>query len=193
MSLTQGVSGYTGAQDASISNLYYSSSSNPTGTVYKSNDTLYVYALDYTTKALLKFDVSHIPSSATVTAASLDVTFESWSNPQTVIAAFLKTAWNPTSAAFGWTQSGSGAAWGAPGLSGADLLGSTFMIGSINASGYQRRNIGLDTSTVQAWVSSSTANQGLLLVNSDAGKVLRIFSSEAANPAQRPTLNITFL
>jgi hypothetical protein len=192
LSFTQGVSGYAGAQDGSISNLNYSASSNPTGTAYKSNDTLYVYALDYTTKALLKFDISQVPSTARVTAASLDVTFESWSNPQTVLGSYVETPWSLAASAFGWTQGGSGSAWGTPGIGPSDLLAPTFAIAGINASGYQRRTIGLDTATVQSWVGSAAANQGVLLVNQDAGKVLRIFSSEASNSAYRPTLKVTF-
>jgi hypothetical protein len=192
LSFTQGVSGYSGAEDGSISNLNYSASSNPTGTAYKSSDMLYVYALDYTTKALLKFDVSRVPSTARVTAASLDVTFESWVSAQTVLGSYVKTPWSLAAAAFGWTQGGSGTPWTTPGTGAGDLLGPTFTIAGINASGYQRRSIGLDTATVQEWVRSAAANQGLLLVNQGAGKVLRVYSNEASNAAHRPTLNVTF-
>jgi hypothetical protein len=192
LSFTQGVSGYAGAEDGSISNLNYSASSNPTGTAYKTSDMLYVYALDYTTKALLKFDVSQIPSTARVTAASLDVTFESWVSAQTVVGSYVKTPWSLAAAAFGWTQSGSGTPWTTPGTGPGDLLGPTFTIAGINASGYQRRSISLDSTTVQEWVRSAAANQGLLLVNQDAGKVLRVYSNEASNAAHRPTLSVTF-
>jgi hypothetical protein len=53
--------------------------------------------------------------------------------------------------------------------------------------------VALDPASVQRWVRDGAANQGLVLANRDAGKVLRIFSSEAGNVAQRPSLSITYL
>jgi hypothetical protein len=52
--------------------------------------------------------------------------------------------------------------------------------------------VALDAASVQSWVQSASANQGLVLANRDAGKVLRIDSSEAADPARRPTLTVTY-
>jgi hypothetical protein len=192
LTFTQGVNGYSGVQDASISNLSYSSSSNPGGTLYKTNDMLYCYTLDYTTKGLIRFDVSAIPASATVTSAKLDVTFESWVGPQTLNGNFLKTPWSYTSSTLGWTSGGAGYAWTTPGVGPADTQGPAFQFAAIGSTGYQRKSVTLDVASVQAWVRSSSANQGLLLANADVSKVLRVFSSEAANLAQRPTLSVTF-
>jgi hypothetical protein len=194
LTLTQGVNGYGGVTDASISNLYYSAASNPTGAVYKTNDMLYVYGLDYLTKAVIKFDVSAIPSTATVTAASLAVTFESWTGPQTLLGGFLSKAWSYSAASFGWSSTGAGTNWSVPGIGAADTQGGpAFMIFGIDASGYQRKSVALDPASVQRWVRDAAANQGLVLMNQDAGKVLRIFSSDAGNVAQRPSLSITYL
>jgi hypothetical protein len=186
------VNGYSGVADASISDLYYSSSSNPTGTTFKTNDTLYVYALDYTTKALLKFDVSPIPPTAGVLTATLDVTIESWIGPQTVAGSFITTPWSYAGANFGWTNTGAGSVWSYPGLGLADVHGPVFEFSGITASGYQRKSVALDAASVQSWVRSRAANQGVILINREPNKVLRIFSSEAANPAQRPTLSVTY-
>jgi hypothetical protein len=41
-------------------------------------------------------------------------------------------------------------------------------------------------------VSFPLDNQGLVLANRDAGKILRIYSSDAADASQRPTLEVTF-
>jgi hypothetical protein len=189
---TQGVNGYSGVQDASISNLGYSSASNPAGTLYKTNDMLYAYTLDYTTKGLIRFDVSALPTSATVTAAKLDVTFESWVGPQTLNGNFLKTPWSYTSTSLGWTNGGAGSAWTTPGIGAADTQGPMFQFLAIGSAGYQRKSVPLDLAGVQAWVRDAAANQGLVLANADVNKVLRICSSEAVNAAQRPTLTVTF-
>jgi hypothetical protein len=192
ITLTQGVNGYNGVTDASIASLNYSSSSNPTGTVYKTNDMLYTYALDYTAKALVRFDVSQIPSAASVVSAKLDVTFESWVGPQVLLGNFLKTPWSYSASSLGWSSGGSGTAWTTPGIGSGDFQGTSFSFSNIDASGYQRRSVALDPTTVQAWVKSAAANQGLVLANRDTGKVLRIFSSEAADATKRPSLTVTY-
>lgn len=192
VTLTQGVKGYAGVTDASIANLNYSSSSNPTGTVYRTNDMLYAYALDYTAKALLRFDVSQIPATASVVSAKLDLTVESWVSPQALVGNFLKTPWTYSASAFGWQSGGSGTAWSSPGIGTGDVRGPSFSFLNIDASGYQRRSVALDAASVQAWVESPSANQGIVLANRDPSKVLRIFSSEAADATKRPTLTVSY-
>jgi len=191
ITLTQGVNGYTGVTDASIANLNYSASSNPTGTVYKTNDVLYTYALDYTAKALIRFDLSQIPTSASVLSAKLDMTFESWVSPQELLGNFLKTPWSYSASSFGWSSTGS-SAWSTPGIGSGDVNGPAFSFVNIDASGYQRRSVTLDAASVQAWVRSASANQGVVLANRDSGKVLRIYSSEAADATKRPSLTLTY-
>jgi hypothetical protein len=192
VTLTQGVNGYAGVTDASIASLNYSASANPTGTVYKTNDVLYTYGLDYTAKALIRFDVSQIPTTASVLSAKLDITFESWVGPQALLGNFLKTPWSLAASNFGWSHGGSGSAWTTPGIGSGDLQGTGFSFSNIDASGYQRRSVSLDPATVQAWVSSASANQGLVFANRDSGKVLRLFSSETTDPAKRPSLTVTY-
>jgi hypothetical protein len=46
---------------------------------------------------------------------------------------------------------------------------------------------------VQRWISDGAANHGIVLTNEGAGQVLRIYSSENGNAAQRPTLSVTYL
>jgi hypothetical protein len=191
VTFTQGASGYSGVQDASISDLYYSSS-NPTGAVFKTNDMLYAYSLEYTTKSLIRFDVSQIPTTATVTSAELAVTIESWINAQSLSGDFLKTPWSYGTSAFGWSNGGSGQAWTAAGTGKGDVLGRGFVLSGLTGSGYQRRAVALDPAGVQTWVRNPASNQGLLLTNPSAGKVLRLYSSDASNVANRPTLSITY-
>jgi hypothetical protein len=192
ITLTQGVNGYAGASDTSIANLNYSAASNPIGTVYTNNDVLYTYTLDYTVKGLIRFDLSQIPTTASILSAKLDMTFESWVSPQALSGNFLTTPWSDSAQGFGWTSGGVGSNWSVPGIGSADVHGPTFSFADIDASGYQRRSVSLDTASVQAWVRNAAANQGLVLANNDAGQVLRIYSSEYSDPTKRPTLTVTY-
>ena len=192
LSFTQGVDGYAGVEDASISNMYYSSS-NPKGTTFETNDQLYVYEINYAAKGLIRFDVSAIPSTAHVVSASLDLTIESWTSPQTVIGAFVTTPWDYSSSSFGWTNAGAGAAWSVPGVGFSDIHAPGFQFSDITANGFQRMSVALDAASVEAWVKDDASNQGLILTNPNQGKLLRIYSSEASNTAQRPTLSVTYL
>ncbi|HTA90519.1 MAG TPA: DNRLRE domain-containing protein, partial [Polyangiaceae bacterium] len=191
LTLTQGVGGYSGVTDGSISNLYYSAS-DPNGTSFTTNDELYAYTIDYTTKALLKFDLSQIPAAATVLSASLALTIESWTSPQALIGNFLATPWNESGANFGWTDTGSGAAWSSPGIGSADTRGPSFQFAGIDASGDQQKTVALDVATVQGWLRDASTNDGLVLSNQDTGQVLRIYSSKATDPTQRPALSVTY-
>jgi hypothetical protein len=186
------VSGYSGCQDVSLSSQGYALTGNLLGTLYKTNDMLYTYTLDYGTKGLVRFDVSSIPTNATVTSAKLDVTFESWVGPQSLTGRFLSTPWSYNASTLGWTSGGAGSNWSTPGIGSGDVTGPAFQFLSISASGYQRKSVPLDVASVQRWVSDATKNQGIVLTNDATGKVLRIFSSEASNSAQRPTLTISY-
>lgn len=191
LTLTQGVNGYTGVTDASIASLG-ASAGNPVGTVYKTNDMLYTYALDYTAKALVRFDLSQVPATATIDSAKLDLTVESWVSAQVLVGNFLSTPWSYSSSSFGWASGGSGTAWKTPGIGSSDVKGPSFSFLNIDGSGYQRRSVTLDAASVQAWVKTPSANQGVVLANRDANKVLRIYSSEAADAAKRPSLTVTY-
>jgi hypothetical protein len=192
VTFTSGVDGYAGAVDASIASLDYSSSKNPEGTVYKVDGMLYTYTLAYAAKALLRFDVSSIPRDAVIASASVSVTAESWSNSQSLIGNFLATPWDVTGASFGWTSGGAGSAWSVPGIGAGDVAGPRFLLTGIDASGYQRKTAALDPASVERWVREPSTNHGVLLTNPNSNRVLRLFSSEAKNAAQRPTLSVTY-
>ncbi|HEX6272920.1 MAG TPA: DNRLRE domain-containing protein [Polyangiaceae bacterium] len=192
VTFTSGVDGYAGTVDASIASLDYSSSKNPEGTVYKVDGMLYTYTLAYAAKALLRFDVSSIPANAVIRSASLSVTAESWVNSQSLIGNFLATPWDLTGASFGWTSGGAGSAWSVPGIGSGDVAGPRFLLTGIDASGYQRKTAELDPASVERWVREPSTNHGVLLTNPNSNRVLRLFSSEAKNAAQRPTLSVTY-
>src|SRR6185503_7338894 len=137
-------------------------------------------------------DVSSIPSSASVKTASLDVTIESWTSPQQLLGYFLTTPWNYDAPSFGWIDSGVGA-WTSAGIGPGDVTGPAFLFTDIDARGYQRTSVMLDAARVETWIHNGAANQGVVLTNPNPGRVLRLYASEASDPAQRPTLTVTYL
>jgi hypothetical protein len=133
-----------------------------------------------------------IPASATVVSATLALTFQSWVGPQTLLGDFVGTPWDYASPTLGWTSAGNDTAWAIPGIGAGDVDGVRFRFSGIDASGYQRKTVALDAAGVQDWVRDPASNQGLRLQNKSTGKLLRIYSSEAATAAQRPTLSVTY-
>jgi hypothetical protein len=119
------------------------------------------------------------------------MTFESWVTPQVLNGSFLNTPWTYSASTFGWSNSGS-TAWSTPGIGTGDVRGPAFSFTNIDGGGYQRRSVTLDNASVQDWVRNASSNQGLVLANRDTAKVLRIYSSEATDTAQRPTLTVTY-
>ena len=193
VSFTQGVADYRGVRDATISNLYYTST-NTRGTTFPIIDRLFTYALpSYQTKALLRFDLASVPADASVTKASLELTVESWVGPQALTGSFLATDWEIASPAFGWTETGSAGRWASPGIGAADITGPSFRISGIGASGAQLKTVELDALAVQSWVRNPATNHGLVLSNTERDKVLRVYASEASNSATRPTLRLTYV
>ena len=140
-----------------------------------------------------RFDVSSIPGSASVVSAKLDLTFESWTGPQTLLGNFLRTPWSLDAPNLGWTSGGAGFDWTVPGGGPGDMTGVPFELSGLDASGYQHKSVALDAEGVQAWVSDAGSNHGVLLENQGSGSVLRIFSNETAELGRRPTLSITYL
>jgi len=148
----------------------------------------------YSEEALLRFGSLSLPAGATVTGASLALTFDNWSTGFTVQGYYVKNAWQANSA-LGWLNRDSGVPWATPGArgSGTDVQASpTFTIGGFSGTGVEPKTIALDPAVVQGWLDNPSSNQGVLLVNLANDQVTRIYSSEDADPSRRPALTITY-
>jgi hypothetical protein len=172
------------AKDLSVTSMY-----GGDGVTFKDNDRLYAYVTSYAAKALLKFDVSSIPSTATVASARLDVMVESWINGAGLSGDFLTTSWDY--ATVGNIHATSGTTWTQAGIGTSDVANKPFTFPAINASGNQKKSVDLDAAQIQAWIANAAANRGLVVSNPTSG-ILRIFSSEASNAVDRPTLTVTY-
>ncbi|MCC6444105.1 MAG: DNRLRE domain-containing protein [Armatimonadetes bacterium] len=144
---------------------------------------------------LIAFDVSAIPSSAVVSAASLELYLAqlvSGSGLAALEVWSLTQSWVETEAC--WQNRQSGVAWTAPGGTKGSLLG------TINgtSTGTKTLSSAALAEAVQGWVSDPASNGGLLIKCPDADEASTPYTNmmfrpgEYTNAAQRPKLTVTY-
>lgn len=183
VTLQQGSSGYTGAEDTYF--FQYSAGSN-----YCGQDTLRIgYKQQYA--ALLRFDLSAVPEDALVTQAILQVYATGWSGSSLTAGAYVITRSADLCQAT-WSLSLAGSAWGLPGCNDVVSDRRATAESSANLTGIGRW-YGLDLSAaVQGWVNRSLANQGVLLRAAPSLASFNLASAENSNPDQHPKLIIHY-
>jgi hypothetical protein len=137
---------------------------------------------------VMRFDVSSLPTTATVIAAELELdVFDPLENGA-FEAYEVKQSWvEPTVT---WNVRDTGVPWGGLGASGASR-------GITRIATFSPRNIGtavvsLNTAEVQSWIVTPGANHGLVWIStSPDGRGGQITSSESSNILQRPLLRLT--
>jgi Putative binding domain, N-terminal/Viral BACON domain len=201
VSFQQGVSGYTGGVDRTISSMYASENWNggigvtdPAGnTLELKNDA------EYEAHPLIRFGGISIPANATVVSATLTITFDTWIDTSpTVTGYYLAAPWNATAKASGlnWKNRDTGAVWAVPGTGGSDLVaGKAFTFTGFQSSGRQAKTVQLDPAVVQDWIQKPATNQGIVLMLSKqngGNGIVNAYSAESANATLRPVLTITY-
>jgi len=154
-------------------------------------------------RSLLWFDVHDIPSSATVSSATLSL----WHpNPSPAAALTVRShrvtsAWDEGSGidtcsgdGATWYETKGGVRWAADGGDFDGTIVSTLTVPSAQAPAWNAWSL---TSLVQQWLSGSQPNDGVLLKVDDetiaAGKYLDYYSSDfAVAPTLRPKLAVTY-
>ena len=147
----------------------------------------------YSEEALIRFSGLALPVGATVTGATLTLTFDNWVTGFNVRGYYLNSAWN--SGPIGWLNRDTGLTWSAPGArgSGNDTIASkSFAITTFAGNGDEVKNVTLDNTVVQNWITTPSSNQGLLLINEANDLTTRIYSTESAVVSKRPKLTITY-
>jgi hypothetical protein len=177
--LRNGVNGYTGCQDTYLDQ--YNQTRN-----YITSTVLYSY-YDDRTVPLIKFDLSPIPSGATIVRAELEVTtYYAAGGGVTVTARRLLRDVDYNEAT--WLQYKSGYGWEVAGAQGsADRTSASY--GSATWSvGVSRLDV---TSMVQYWIDHPSENYGMLIdASGPAGSMSAIRSSDWSIVADRPGLYI---
>jgi hypothetical protein len=146
--------------------------------------------------ALFKFDLSSIPTNATVTSAVLTVYRNSSSGTITysVGAYEVKQAWNGANVTWNSYDGAITATWGTAGCN------NTTSDRSASAENAHALDLAADNSwsiptMVQDWVTTPANNKGLLLMTADAWSAVGewgFHTCEYATPAGRPKLVVTY-
>ncbi len=180
----QGVSGYTGEVDLTITTQEIAAYNGFNGNVYRGAQ---IYCQDTSSapsgfigKGLFRFGQLGIPSNAIVTDATLTVTFTTYSIGFSATGRYLNGMWDPAAPVnkIGWANRDATHLWAAPGATGegTDLIsGISFGVSTSTTGPNQVRTVTLDPGVVQGWVADAESNQGLSLM-CPAGVVAQISS-----------------
>ena len=198
-SFQQGMNGYTGTTDVTIST-QYAQYNQGNGTTSINSTQLGVYQLtgagSYASESLIRFSNLGIPNNATVSSATITINLENWVGSPTIRGYYVLGAWNGTSGSqLGWIHRGTGQDWATPGAlgQGTDIVaGDSFVVPGITATGSQFITINLDPAVVQSWINNPNADQGILFVNETPGAVVQINASENTAANTRPQLRVTY-
>jgi hypothetical protein len=201
VTLQQGVNGYFGTSDVSIST-QYAQYTGGNGTTSFGSAQLNVYQTvgtgGYTMESLIRFSNLGVSPSAVVSSATLTLNVDTWDVSPTIRGYYVLAPWNSLPGSgnqLGWLHRGTGQDWATPGGlgQGTDVVADkSFVLAGIRAIGGQTITVNLDPTVVQSWINNPDSNQGVLLVNETAGKIVRIGASESSNVALRPKLTINF-
>lgn len=192
-----GIGGYTGEIDASIST--QNADSTEGNGLTRFEEWLMVWLIEYEARALIRFDNLVLPPGAAVQSATLRLTFNSWAEGFTVAGYYLKVPWNPLATGdygLGWLHRDLGVDWSTPGALGlgTDVLADK----SFSFSGFQgggeneSKSVALDPELVQTWVNDPAANRGLLLVQTVSNVTCIVGWAGALTIPDRPSLTIIY-
>jgi len=184
VTLQQGSNGYSGAEDTYIDR--YQSAPYSALTALKVGSRQ-IYA------ALLRFDLSTIPSNAVITMAQLQVYATGWSGSEVAIAthAVIRAV---TFAEATWSVAQTGYPWGVAGCEDTSTDRRASLESMVTATGPGRwYEFGL-TSLVQSWVNGTALNRGILLraTRDTYTGSFQFASAEHATSSLRPKLVISY-
>ena len=185
---------YTGVQDCYIEKFY------PNSVDYYGTDILDISKYDAANEAnflLLFSGLSNIPSNATITGAKLRLyTVESFGALNTHHLRECYRSFVDTQAT--WNVYSTGNPWQTPGGTGNSDRDNTSIIASLvvnQAVEYKEFSSAALVALVQAWVSGSKTNRGLIVERDDANNYdssYRNYASSQGVDGNRPELEVTF-
>jgi hypothetical protein len=183
LALQNGLNGYSGMVDASLR------SDNAT-TNYGGATTLLADGKpDYS--SVMRWDLSAIPTSATLVSASLTFYVEDPSSSSYELYA-LKRNFDESSVT--WSNASTSTSWQVAGANGSNDRETT-MIGAITGSSTGTKTIALNAAglaKVQAWIANPAVNYGLILLDYTPSNGLDLSSSESTTASRRPLLSVTY-
>ncbi|MCE9666341.1 Ig-like domain-containing protein [Myxococcus stipitatus] len=167
----------------------------PNGAAYRNEPLIGVFQTeDYEVEALLRFPQLGVPAGAVVQSATLRLAIETYTDDFAIRGAYLQTPWSLTANGLGWQFRDDGLEWerlGAVGQ-GTDLVAGTSFTLTTFPTVVSLHDVSLDVAVVQSWVDDPSTNQGLMLANTQVGKVAKLFTALASQPERRPVLTIEY-
>ena len=184
----QGVAGYTGAADATIRE------ATPTIATGTTEVFLEVDGDDgggVDKSILLRWSDLTLPAGHLLVGASFNVNVTDPTAGTYGIYALLRD-WVESQVT--WNEAAAGAPWGAAGALGAADRGTTSLAAASGGTGSQTINFNTaGVALVQAWLSGTTANRGLVVADPNSTDGFDFDSREAAVPANRPKLTLVHI
>ncbi|TAK62779.1 DNRLRE domain-containing protein [Methylobacter sp.] len=173
--LQDGLNAYAGTQDTHVaSNKATTNYGNATTMLADGSDATYGRLI-----GLMKWTVSSIPSSATVTNATVTLRVSNKSVGNYNLYA-VNTAWSEGTATWNSVNP----------LANQGLLIGSFLPSATGSYTIQLNSAGI--SLVQSWVNGSAANNGFMIVDGGTSDGVDLRSSEYGTQAQRPKLTVTY-
>lgn len=199
-SFQQGVNGYAGGVDVSITTQSRAAWNGQNGNLFR---TAQVYVQDTSSvangfigKGLVRFNQLGLPTGAVVTNAALTLTFATYSPSYTAVGRYLLASWDPAAPQYklGWVNRDATHLWAVQGAGGdgSDLVaGKSFTVATATTGPNQVRTVNLDTAVVQSWVASPSNDQGVIL-NTTPGLSAQFSGATDPTVSKRPKLVITY-
>jgi hypothetical protein len=181
VTLQDGVNGYTGTSDTWLDPAY---SGTNNGTAINAD-----LQYEIRDRQLHMFDLSSIPSNATITSATMSFYVYNVSGTPKVSCYRVLKQWAELEATYNSRLTGT--AWGTPGLlSGTDYAATAIVTtGNISVVGWANFNV---TSQVQSWVNGSQANYGVMYRAITIGHLYTWMSEYTTDTTVRPKLVVSY-
>lgn len=151
-------------------------------------------------RGLIKFDLSSIPASATITSAIMSLWLDQSAtlhsdNARTMRAFRVLRAWVESQAT--WNVWSTGNSWGTAGASNTTTDREATDIGScafiLSEAAGTKKDFMLSNSAVQQWVSGAFTNNGVVLINDTENEdFFYLRSSDSTTSAQRPQFVVIY-
>jgi hypothetical protein len=185
VTLQQGSDGYTGSEDTYIYQ-------NAPDDNYCLQDVLNV-GREQQYAALVRFDLSSIPSDARVVESTLQLYASGWDGSDMTIDAY-RIRRDVSICQATWNQAGDANPWDLPGCNDTDTDRGATPESSLTTSGISKWYSFNLTIAVQDWVNGRLANNGVLLRGAESGStsLFRFASAEVGTSSLRPKLVITY-
>ena len=184
--LQQGLNGYEGTSDTFLD------FRDPSGN-YGTANQLDAHS-DGTQVALLRFDLSEVPTDITVLRADLQLFAVAWTASRSATASVFRVLrhWEENEAT--WVDATTPEEWFFPGCGGLGTDRAVVPEGTETLSGIDYRYSFEVTASVAAWLADQEANHGLLLVASGGADVGYSFASSSHSVVgYHPALVITYV